>query len=317
MAERGLRLFACAALLAAAGRAHAQDVGHRVLGTIGLDAGSQAPQGIVAADRLLLYSSSQLVDRQGRRVPVSVHIGAAVTALGVAATVPLPRLGGFVSAGLAVPLGGATGQSSIPDANRSRFGVGDIFVQPLKLGWRRPQFDVVAGYAFYVPTRAYEADSPSGISQSQWSHELSVGGTVAESYLRSWQLSALASYQLNQRKEGVDITRGNSVQIQGGAGHALSVLQFGLVGYALWQVTDDRGQQLPAARVGARDVAYGLGAELDVNVPAARCRLTLRYAQDIAAESRPLGHTMVIGFTTLVWRHGPRTQATPPALTVP
>lgn len=60
------------------------------------------------------------------------------------------------------------------------------------------------------------------------------------------RVSALASYDVNSRKRGIDITRGNTLQVQGGGGFPVAkVLTMGLAGYALWQVTDDRGTALP------------------------------------------------------------------------
>jgi hypothetical protein len=76
-------------------------------------------------------------------------------------------------------------------------------------------------------------------------------------------ISGLASYDLNRRARGIDLTRGDTVQFQGGAGKTLGIVDFGLVGYALWQVRDDRGNDLPESVRGARDRAFGLGPEID------------------------------------------------------
>ena len=66
----------------------------------------------------------------------------------------------------------------------------DIYVQPLRLGWRRPHFDLVTGYAFYVPTGSIVPDvGPTGVSRAQWTHQISFGGTVYFDQRRSWQLS--------------------------------------------------------------------------------------------------------------------------------
>jgi hypothetical protein len=75
--------------------------------------------------------------------------------------------------------------------------------------------------------------------------------------------SALASCDLNQKKRHIDLTRGESVQGQGGIGVRLfDRIDAGLAGYALWQVRDDRGADLPAPLRGLRDRVFGIGPEV-------------------------------------------------------
>ena len=49
----------------------------------------------------------------------------------------------------------------------------------------------------------------------------------------------------------------------------------GLAGFGLWQVTPDKGADLPATLRGGRTRVFGLGPELDVTIPngsrASRC----------------------------------------------
>jgi hypothetical protein len=165
--------------------------------------------------------------------------------------------------------------------------------------------DLVGGYAFYAPTGLYIPHGSGGIGLGQWTHEFSFGGTVYFDRAKTWRFSSLASYDLNQRKQGIDITRGDTFQIQGGAGkrfrtgNNFGTLDVGLVGYGLWQVRDDRGADLPAALRGARDVALGLGPEADYTVAKIRSRFTVRYCRDVVAKSRPLGRILVIGVVVL------------------
>jgi hypothetical protein len=65
-------------------------------------------------------------------------------------------------------------------------------------------------------------------------------------------LRPLGSFDLNQRKECIDITRGDTIQFRGGAGKTLRraskilpSVDLGLAGYGLWQVRDNRGAALP------------------------------------------------------------------------
>ena len=116
---------------------------------------------------------------------------------------------------------------------------------------------------------------------------------------KTWHISGLASYDLNRRKRGIDLTRGDTVQFQGGTGKTLGFVDVGLAGYALVQVRDDRGNDLPEPLRGARDRAFGVGPEIDITLAALRSRITSRYCRDVAVNARPLGQVMVIGLTIL------------------
>jgi len=100
-----------------------------------------------------------------------------------------------------------------------------------------------------------------------------MGGTLFFDNERAFRLSALASYNLYHQKVGIDITRGDTVQLQGGLGGRLfQVVDVGLVGYALWQVADDRGSDLPLALRGRARASFGLGPEIGITIPALRAR---------------------------------------------
>ncbi|MGH7554645.1 MAG: transporter, partial [Longimicrobiales bacterium] len=98
-------------------------------------------------------------------------------------------------------------------------GLGDLFVQPVKLGGRFDRVDIVGSYAFYAPTGHFEAERLS-IGRGYWTHEFSAGGAVYLDRERTRRFSVLASYDINQRKRDIDIARGNTFQIQGGGARA-------------------------------------------------------------------------------------------------
>ena len=130
-----------------------------------------------------------------------------------------------------------------------------------------------------------------------------MGGTFFFDDERALRLSALASYNLYHRKLGLDVTRGDSVQIQGGLGGKLfQVLDLGVVGYALWQVRDDSGSDLPVALRGAREQVFGVGPEIGITIPALRAKLTARYAWDLGAQARLEGQVLVVSLSFLAWR---------------
>jgi hypothetical protein len=301
-ARQWLAIAAWLAVAVGAGPVRAQqNLGHKVLGTLGLEAGAQPGPGVYFSDRALFYRARELFDRNGHALPVGLDLQAFGNGLGVAAVFRAGPL--HLTTSFGVPVSRVQVNTARPEASLDRFGLGDVYVQPLRLGARFPRFDAVASYAFYLPTSRLAPGGSGALGQTQWTHEFSLGGAAYFDGERSVRLSLLGSYDLNQRKPDVDITRGSTVQLQGGVGKTfLRILEVGLAGYALWQVTDDRGTALPAVLRGARDRAFGLGPELDLLVPAIRTRVTLRYEHDFGVESRPGGEILVVGATVAAWR---------------
>jgi hypothetical protein len=282
--------------------AQAQELGNKILGTLGLLAGSQPRPGLYVADRLVLYSANDLIDRNGRRLDVALDLDAAANAVGVQWTFKLPWGSTYMNMSVGVPAAHISLQTERPEVGTDRFGFGDLYVQPVRLGWKLSHIDIVAGYSFYAPTGRFAPRTGEGVGRGNWTHQLSLGSAVYIDRAKTWHISALASYDLNRRKRGIDLTRGDTIQFQGGAGKTLRFLDLGLAGYGLWQVRDDRGADLPAALRGARDRAFGLGPEVDITLARIRSRITLRYCHDVAVRARPLGQVIVIGLTILARR---------------
>jgi hypothetical protein len=277
-------------------------VGHKVLGTLGLDAGSQPGEGLYAVDEFLFYHADILTDGNGNEVPAGFDGNFIATSVGLGATFKLRRIDTYFSAAAGLPAGRATVVTHKPPNGFERAGLGDLYVQPIKLGWRLAAADIVTSYGFYAPTGGFVPSGSGGFGQGQWTHELSGGGTLRFGKDGIWRVSALASLDSHGRKRGVDVTRGTSLQIQGGFGLTLfRLLDMGIASYALWEVSDDLGAQVPASLRGARDRAYGLGPEVDLTIPPVRGRVTLRFEGDLWAASRPLGQIFFVAFTPVLW----------------
>jgi hypothetical protein len=290
-------------------RTEAQQLGHKVLGSLGLFAGSQPDSGLYVVDQFASYGANEVFDRAGHRIPVGLDLDAWSNPVGFQVTFKLPWHSMYMNVSAAAPIAQISLQTNQPEASVDTFGFGDVYVQPIKVGWKLTQTDIVAGYSFYAPTGLYIPRASGSIGRGQWAHEFSLGGMVYFDRSKTWSVSALTSYDLNQRKEGIDITRGDTFQFQGGAGKMFrppgkifQTVGMGVAGYGLWQVRDDRGADLPAALRGARDLALGMGPEINSTLAPIRSQITLRYCRDITVKSRPQGHTLIMQLTILARR---------------
>ena len=279
--------------------AGAQELGHKLLGGLGVTAGLQSEPGLYVLDRLIVYSADQVRDRNGNALPISdLDVDALGNVFGLAFTTKI-RKGPFLNVAIGAPLARLSVSADHPLITLEDQGLGDIFVQPIRLGWRFQNVDLVGSYTFYAPTGRFEPRGAS-VGRGYWTHQFSLGGGIRSD--PDWRASILASYDLNGRKRDIDITRGNSVQIQGGAGGTYRrFLHLGIAGFALWQVTDNSGTDLPPAARDARTRVYGLGPEIGVTIPSIRTRLDLRYQWEIGVRSRQDGRIFVASATLAAW----------------
>ncbi len=287
-------------LLLYSAAAYAQNLGHKLPGLIGLDAGRIPEPGLYVVDRAGIYDADKLRDRNGNLLG-PLNLFAYTNAFGLSYTfklsdaIFLTATAGAPIAGLKLDLGNRQ------QAGIDLLGLADPYIQPIRLGWRKQRFELVTSYGIYLPTDKSALAGGSGISSGQITHQFSVGGT---GYLkdRTRFITALASYQLNMRQRSIDITRGDTVQIEGGPGTKLfgSLVETGIAGYALWQVRDDRGAGLPDVFRGARDRVYGLGPEAAVVVKAIHAQVRVRYEWDMGVHARPQGQIFLAGINFLV-----------------
>ncbi len=293
-----------AAAMLATGRARAQQqVGHEILGTLGLQAGSQAPTGLYLVDQFAYYHSNEVVDQNGRALPVGLKANALLDGLAVSVSLELPRIATFVNASVGIPVVYLDASTQTPRLSVQPRGLGDLYVQPLKLGWQPGSVEIVAGYAFYAPTGSFDDEGTIGAGRSQWTQQFSVGGTLHFGPGKTVNLSALASFDIYGTKIGAELRRGDTLQVQGGLGATvMRLVNVGIAGYGLWQLTDYGGSALPVNLQGARDRDLGVGPEIDLAVPSALGRLTLRYTHDIWGQTRPLGGLLVVGWAAQLWR---------------
>lgn len=290
--------------------AHAQELGQRLLGTLGARAGEQPSAGLYVSDRFLYYGALTVRDRGGDPVyasdPDGPRVAAFANGFGLSATFLLDAIATYVSFGAALPFAYVAVRSDRPEASFDRAGLGDAFLQPIGLGWRfAPHVDVIARYALYVPAGIYRLGS-SPLARGQLTHQLGVGATAFFDSARRFRVSARVSYDLSHTKTDIDIRRGDVLQIQGGVGALLfDLLDVGLVGAALWQVRDDVGTDLPPGLRGARERAFGVGAEVGITVTPIAGRVTLRYLNELEARARTEGHILSLELVIQAWQPEP------------
>lgn len=219
---------------------------------------------------------------------------------------------GFATSSLSAALNTAVGAGRSGNVDSS-FGVGDIFVSPIWLGWPLEHWDLALGYGFYAPVGRYEVETVAlpvvgpvtveaedNLGLGFWTHQLQ--GAVA---WYPWTHRATAvvgalTYELNGPKEGFDIDPGSHLTLNWGASQYLPLrkdqkllAEVGLTGYSQWKVSEDTGGD---ARNGdVLDEVHAVGGQLGIVYVPWNLSVTLRYNHEYASQARFQGQVLSLG----------------------
>jgi len=290
------------AMLTATLGAHAAEVGHFNGGLLNIRDYVVPEPGIYGALYNYFYTTNQLNDRHGdeiNSVTINPRGGPGVT-LGVDVNVDLYALAPvfiwvsdwkilgakygaaitlpFANASLAAALSTATGRSGTADT--ASFNVGDMFVQPLWLGWTLPHWDVAFAYGLYAPTGKYNTETvtfPTGgsitaeatdnIGYGFWTHQLQGAVAWYPWTHKATAVTAALNYEIHHKKHDFDLTPGQNLTLNWGISQFLPLtkdqkllLEVGPAGYSSWQISDDTGSD---ARNGdVHDEVHAVGGQL-------------------------------------------------------
>ena len=285
----------CAAALGAQARAQANVPQFR--GDFGLNAGTLRPPGAYLGFFYNNYRSDQISAANGDPVD-TLRPDFNVAALVASYTFPFSVIGGHWAVAAMIPWNTVELETANLDFPGT-WGLGDIYLQPVKLGWSIPAADFVAGFGMFMPTGRFNAGAPDNNGLGMWSYEGSAGSTVYVGSGHQGSVSTLLSYQINSKVEDSDRRAGQVLTLEGGAGYSLlkDVGRIGLVYYAQWKTTDDQGFLLPPA-FDARMRAFGLGPEVTVPFPLPSLEgiVTFRYYTEFGNRVTTKGDSFVISF---------------------
>ena len=287
-------------LVLGAGPVFAQQRGQYIPGFTGLNSGIQAPEGATYANYFMWYPASTFKDRNGDEVPLAFDLDLIADFNVLAYTTKAKFLGAKYGMALAVPI-----VSTAVDLNRlgtgiSPWGIGDIYVEPINLGWATKHANIKAAYGFVAPTGTFDPDDDDTTTTDFWGHEITVAATTYLTENKLVQLSINTNWEFHQGKRHSDLKVGNNMTLEYGLGKTWvhnkgkQLVQLGAVGYAEWQLTEDSGsaaRQIPGL---GNDRVFALGPELGVILPASKFNFSVRVLPEFGARSRTQGLTLTV-----------------------
>lgn len=207
---------------------------------------------------------------------------------------------------LIVPIVAKDVQIKVPDlsidSDDANIGLGDIFIEPLVLGWHQPRWDMAFGFGVQLPTGEWDdsgepanADPGNGYGNGL----LTFGATYYLDQAKTWTVSALSRTVLYYgEQDDTDYQPGDEFIIDWGIARQFPVskqllVRPAIVGYTYWQISDDENRYDGVGADDDRGHKYALGAELNFFWLPRLVQFNLRWLQDVEVEDEYEGMTIV------------------------
>ena len=271
--------------------------GHYPAGAEGIKGASLPPPGVYFKDYNFFYFANEFKGPQG---PPVFDVFAYVNAPRLIWMTDLKVLEANYGMDVIVPFGYTSVKAGGPGVQAQRsFGLADIQIEPLLLGWHWKQFDLSAAYAVWVPTGDFDLNDGSKQGKGFWSHMLTLGGTWFPDEEKTWAVSLLNRYEFHHQNNDMNVTPGQTLTVEWGLSKSLSKLvDVGVIGYYQQQTTSDRGDGIPAvvSVSNLKDRVVGVGPEITIVCPKTGIFTSLRYIREVEASDRSAGNLFTITF---------------------
>ncbi|WDF63628.1 SphA family protein [Flavobacterium sp. KACC 22763] len=284
---------------------NAQLKGGHILGAMGLQSGTQAPEKTLSVYIPgYIYAASSLRDADGDKVG-DPNLTMFITGVGANYVSDFKILGANYGATILLAGASNTIQGSYVDS-KSDFAFTDMYIQPVQLGWHNKRADFVFSYQMYLPTGKYEVGGSNNSGLGMFMNEFSAGTTLYFNDKKTFHFSALAAYEINGKKKDTDIKTGDILSIEGGLGKTFycmnaektapkGIFNAGLIYYLQYKVSDDK---IPVGNAFTlepdKDRVGGLGAEVNYLHLSSMTSAGFRWIGEVSAVNRFQGNTFFI-----------------------
>ncbi len=158
----------------------------------------------------------------------------------------------------------ATGDLSEP-TGESGFGLGDILVTPVSLYGKSSSFDYQFQFTVWTPSGRFSPGSTGNRGTGFWALVYSLGGVYYPGGHRdAWSISAVARIEQNFEQRGSGIRPGADIVIDWGVGRMFGVVDVGISGFGVWQITAQEGGAPGTDRERYR--LFGIGPEASLTL---------------------------------------------------
>jgi hypothetical protein len=213
-------------------------------------------------------------------------------------------LGGRMMFGIIAPTF-ANGSVTVPQFGpMGGYGIADILVQPVTLGWKLKRADVWVADGFVAPTGRYTPGATDNIGSGYWGNQLMSGSTVYLTKNKGTTANLFTDWEVHGQKEGSNVTPGQTLTMEWGLGQVLpldkqfrKLLQLGVIGYDQWEVTRDSGTLSSglSASLNPPYSGHAIGFQTNFILPRKGLNFYFKFEPEYSATSRVQGRTIAFG----------------------
>ena len=174
-------------------------------------------------------------------------------------------------------------------------GFGDLFVEPILLGWHGKKHDITLGYGFYAPTGAYDEGRLANVGLGFWTHQWQ-GAAYYYFNNRTTALMFAPTYEWHSKKYDKNVRPGQNMTIEYGISQYIHErVEVGVTGYHQWQITKDSGKY--TNRKDVKDRISGVGGQLTLWPVKQKLAVVGRVNWEYGAKHRFEGISAVVNAT--------------------
>ena len=292
-------LVALLALVASTG--HAQNRGVYPLGLSAINSGVSAAPGLTYNNSFLFYSRDEQKGADGEVLATGQQaVLLDMNTLLWASEQPITALGSArFSTAITVPIANNSLSSSTQGAISGGGGLGDLYFQPVILGWQAPRADVRAIAGVLAPTGKFSAGANDNVGNGYWTPVIAAGQTFYVSSDQATTISAFEMYEFHTIQSGTHIRPGETLDFDYSVMRAFrlsaqSRLQVGLIGYGSRQTTAKTGPAVTPVEEAQRYRVNALGIGMNLVLPTQRVTLSLKYFDELANQWTYQGNSLQI-----------------------
>ncbi|MBX7208884.1 MAG: transporter [Verrucomicrobiaceae bacterium] len=182
----------------------------------------------------------------------------------------------------------------------SRTDLGDLYVQPLWLGWAGDHYDIALSDGFYAPTGHYAEGALDNTGMGFWTNQTQLAAAWYPWKSKGTAITVATTYEVHGNKEGADIRPGSNLTVNWGVSQYVPLnknmtwlADIGVGGYDIWQVSDDRGSDV-TYDANVHDEVHAFGVQLGLAQVKWNAALTMRWMHEYAARDRFKGDMFVL-----------------------
>jgi hypothetical protein len=246
--------------------------------------GAQPPPGTYFINYLTYYRASKFTDKDGDKLIPDFSLDAVANVFRLIHVTNYQILGANWGVQAFLPI--VYLDVSVPGRDDDRWGIGDVIVDPLILGWHSKNWHVTTGIDIYIPVGTYNDHRLANPGRNYWTFEPVVAFTFLSD--GGFELSSKFMYDFNTENEATDYQSGQEFHFDYTIGYHLNQSwALGLGGYYYHQTTNDEIDGTKVEPDGFKGQVFAIGPQVKYDYK--NMSFTLKWQREFEVENRPEG----------------------------